>query len=523
MNTCLLNIRTTILTVLLGIIPFQSLSAEVVLPTIIGDHMVLQRDMKAPIWGWADPQESIVVTLGDQTHSTTANADGHWMVKLDPLKVGAPLTMTIAGKNRIEVKDILVGEVWVCSGQSNMQWSVNQSWNAELETASANRPEIRLITVGTPGMQVPLQEFDGKWQLCTPQTVANFSAVGYFFGRQLQDVLNVPIGLIDNAWGGSSCEAWVRRELLKDNEVYAPLLSRWKKTEAQPELRESYQNYEAARLAWRDQAIAAKKSGQSAPPQPARPNNQMVTNHRPGNLFNGRLKPVMPFAIRGAIWYQGEANASRAYQYRELFPLMIHNWRSDWGQGDFPFYWVQLADYKDEKQTPSDSDWAELREAQTMTEDKLPNTGQAVIIDIGEGSDIHPRNKLEVARRLARLALVNDYGMKFASDSPRYKSMQAKDGKIELTFDRVGKGLRTVDKRDAIGFAISDGPGHWHWAKAKIEGKDKIAVWNDEIKEPVAVRYAWSDNPICNVYSQDGLPLTPFRTDDWKGITADNR
>lgn len=202
---------------------------------------------------------------------------------------------------------------------------------------------------------------------------------------------------------------------------------------------------------------------------------------------------------------------------------MIQNWRDDWEQGDFPFYWVQLADFKNEKTEPSDSDWAELREAQTMAEDKLANTGQAVIIDIGEGSDIHPRNKLEVAKRLARLALANDYGLKLAGDSPRYQSMEVKDGRIELSFDRVGQGLRTVDRREAIGFTIADEPGNWHWAEAKIEGNDKVIVWNDDVAKPVAVRYAWSDNPVCNVYSKEGLPLTPFRTDDWKGITAESR
>ena len=232
----------------------------------------------------------------------------------------------------------------------------------------------------------------------------------------------------------------------------------------------------------------------------------------------------MPFAIRGVIWYQGESNASRAFQYRDLFPLMIRNWRDAWGQGDFPFYWVQLADFLEEKTEPGESNWAELREAQTLATDKLTHAGQAVIIDIGEGNDIHPRNKLEVGTRLARLALAKDYGMTIVDDSPRYASMQVVDGKVELTFEDVGGGLRTVDENQVEGFAIAGEDRKWHWAQAKIDdsdknNKNKVLVWSDQVPQPVAVRYAWADNPVCNLYSAEGLPVTPFRTDDWPGVT----
>jgi sialate O-acetylesterase len=236
-------------------------------------------------------------------------------------------------------------------------------------------------------------------------------------------------------------------------------------------------------------------------------------------LYHARVEPILPYAIRGCIWYQGESNAGRAYQYREMFPLMIKSWREDWKQGDFPFYWVQLADFKDEQPAPGDSDWAELREAQTMTLDKLPNTGQAVIIDVGEGADIHPRNKLDVGRRLARVALARDYGKKVEYKSPRYKSMEAKDGKVVVTFKDVGGGLRTVDSKKVAGFAIAGDDRKWHWAEAKIVKPNQIEVSSPEVKEPVAVRYAWADNPVCNVYSASLLPVTPFRTDDWKGVT----
>jgi sialate O-acetylesterase len=245
----------------------------------------------------------------------------------------------------------------------------------------------------------------------------------------------------------------------------------------------------------------------------------MKGNARPANIYNGALKPTIGYGIRGAIWYQGESNAGRAYQYREMFPLMISSWREEWGQGDFPFYWVQLADFKGEKTEPAESDWAELREAQTMTQ-KLPNTGEAVIIDIGEGKDIHPKNKQDVGKRLARLALVDVYKQQgIAGRSPIYKSMEKDGSKIVLTFDNVGTGWRPFDVAEPRGFAIAGADKKFVWAKAKINGQ-KIEVWSDEIKEPAAVRYAWADNPICNMFSAAGLPLTPFRTDDWEGVTA---
>ena len=247
----------------------------------------------------------------------------------------------------------------------------------------------------------------------------------------------------------------------------------------------------------------------------------MYGNHRPANIYNGVLKPTIGYGIRGAIWYQGESNAGRAYQYRDLFPLMISSWRKEWGIGDFPFYWVQLADFMAEKSEPADSAWAELREAQTMTMSKLPNTGEAVIIDIGEGKDIHPRNKQDVGKRLARWALARDYGVSVPYHSPQYKSMERKDGKIVITLDYVPSGLRPFDVNELRGFTIAGDDKKFVNANAKIVGPNLIEVWSDAVKEPVAVRYAWADNPVCNVYSAEGLPLTPFRTDDWAGVTAE--
>ncbi len=498
-------------------------TAEVKLPALFTDHMVLQRDMACPVWGTADPGEEVHVVLGDQTSKTTAGEDGKWMVKLQPLPAGGPHKMVIEGQNRVVVEDILVGEVWVCSGQSNMAWQVSNSDDADLESLSANYPNIRLISVPQVGTQEPQDDFEGRWEKCSPETVKQFSAVGYFFGRQLHQVLDVPIGLIDNAWGGSACEAWVPKHVLAEHDIYDELLARWDQIEKSYDHEKAMADYQAKLEQWKQRSQEARQAGRAAPPRPRAPRNQLVGQHRPANLYQGVLNPIIGYGIRGAIWYQGESNSGRAYQYRHLFPLMITTWRSAWKQGDFPFYWVQLADFRDEVDGPGDSSWAELREAQTMTL-ALPNTGQAVIVDLGEGRDIHPRNKQDVARRLARWALANDYGIDIPYRSPEYKSMEKKGSRIVLTFDHVGDpGLYTFDVNRPVGFAIAGEDKKFVPAEARIVAPDKIEVWSDEVADPVAVRYAWADNPICNVQTRNGLPLTPFRTDDWPGVTANER
>lgn len=495
--------------------------ADVKLPAIFGSHMVLQQGMNDRVWGTADPGEEITVTIADQTKTAKAGADGKWSLTLDPLKTGGPHTMTVKGRNEVKFDDVLVGEVWLCSGQSNMGWKVQAANDADLESLTAKFANLRLISVPQVGTQEPQSDFQGQWAACTPEVALRFSAVGYFFGRQLQQTLDVPVGLIDDAWGGSACEAWIRRDLLAADSRYQPLLARWEEMEKR--FPDDKAAYEAKIADWKVAVEKAKQEGKQPPQRPAGdPEGLMRGNHRPANIYNGVLKPTIGYGLRGAIWYQGESNASRAYQYRELFPLMISSWRQEWGIGDFPFYWVQLADFKPEKPEPGDSDWAELREAQTMTMDKLPNTGQAVIIDLGEAQDIHPRNKQDVAKRLARWALARDYGIHVPYHSPQFKSMEKADGKIVLTFDHAGdQGLKAFDVPEVRGFAIAGEDKKFVWAQAKIVDKDKIEVWSDAVKEPVAVRYAWADNPVCNVYSRNGLPLTPFRTDDWPGVTAD--
>ena len=497
--------------------------ADVKLPAIFTDHAVLQRDMPVPVWGWADPGEDVTVTIARQTHKTKANDKGKWRVTLDSLSVGDPLTLVVQGKNRVDRKDIRVGEVWLCSGQSNMEMTLATASNGDLEVSAANHPNIRLVRVKEPGSQTPVEDFKGEWKVCSPMSAGGFSAVGYFFGRELHDQLHVPIGLIDNSWGGSACEAWIRRDRMEGKPLYTELLKKW------DELVKNWDESKAkAELAeWRRKAEEARASRKTVPPMRPLAANPAAGNHRPANLYHGRVEPVLPYAIRGVIWYQGESNAGRAYQYRDMFPLMIQSWREDFKQGDFPFYWVQLADFLEEKPEPNDSAWAELREAQTMTLEKLPKTGQAVIIDIGEGADIHPRNKLDVGRRLARLALANDYGKGIISKSPRYDSMEKQGNKILVKFKDVGGGLRPIDSKDVLGFAIAGADKKFVWAKAVIVNPkdgakaDTIEVSSNDVPEPVAVRYAWADNPVCNLYNDVLLPVTPFRTDDWKGVTAD--
>ncbi|MEK6257375.1 MAG: sialate O-acetylesterase [Planctomycetota bacterium] len=481
--------------------------ADVKLPNVFGNHMVLQQGQKNKVWGIAEHGETVTVTIEKQKHEATAGPDGKWQVMLDPLAVGGPYVMSVKGKNEVKFDDILVGEVWVCSGQSNMQWSVNASTDADLEKVAAKYPKLRMINFPQVGTQEPIWTHDRQWQVCTPETVGGFSAVGYFFGRQLHQTLDVPVGMINNAWGGSACEAWVRRDILAADDKYKPLLDRWGGMEA----------------AFADLSVKGKELTEDQKKQFSGLQGQMGGNARPGNIYNGVLKSHLGYGIKGAIWYQGESNASRAYQYRDLFPLMIDSWRKEWSQGDFPFYWVQLADFKAEKAEPGESDWAELREAQTMTMTRLPKTGEAVIIDIGEGKDIHPKNKVDVGRRLARWALVNDYGVPgIAPRSPIYKSMEKQAGKIVLTFEHTAGGWRPFDVAEPRGFTIAGEDKKFVHAKAKLLPDGRIEVWSDAVQEPESVRYAWADNPICNMFSVAGLPLTPFRTDDWPGVTINN-
>lgn len=487
-------------------------AADVKLPAIFGDNMVLQAEKKVPIWGTAEPGEAIEVRISVpvaeegtaaaqteqqlQTQRAQADDEGRWQVTLDPLPASDdPIGFVVTGNNKLTFENVLVGEVWVCSGQSNMEWPVRAANDAEQEIANAKFPTIRLFQVEKKvASDAPASDVVGEWVVCSPETVAGFSAVGYFFGREIQNATNRPVGLIGTYWGGTPAEAWTSREKLEGTEELKPILDRWAAIDQQ---------------AAEGQAKNDNRRREMGPDHP----------HHPAGLFNGMIAPIIPYAIRGAIWYQGESNAGRAYQYRELFPAMITDWRERWNQGDFPFLFVQLANFMERKEQPAESAWAELREAQSMTLE-LPETGQAVIIDIGEAGDIHPRNKQDVGKRLALAAMKVAYDKEdVVYSGPVLKGAEFEDGKAILTFDHVGGGLEA--KGNALkGFAVAGEDRVFKWADAEIDG-DKVIVSSDEVKEPVAVRYAWADNPEATLYNAEGLPASPFRTDDWKGITVD--
>ncbi|MHC4594755.1 MAG: sialate O-acetylesterase [Planctomycetota bacterium] len=494
--------------------------ADVRLPAIIGDNMILQRDKKAPVWGWAEPGEEVMVSVSwrSMKWAVTADKNGKWEFEMKSPKAGGPYEMTLSGKNTITIKNILVGEVWVCSGQSNMAMSVSSSANAEWKIAAANYPKIRLFTVERKVAEQPQSDCEGSWTLCSPETVPGFSAVAYYFGRELHKKLDVPVGLIHTSWGGTPAEAWTRREILEKDADFAPILMRY--ADAVARYPQAKTEHEQKVAQWKEVVKKAKAEGKKPPRQPRAPRGP-GHHHSPAGLYNAMIAPLIPYGIQGAIWYQGESNAGRAYQYRKLFPAMIKNWRNDWGQGDFPFLFVQLANFKAVNPQPSESDWAELREAQLMTL-ALADTGMAVIIDIGEADDIHPKNKQDVGKRLALWALAGSYRKKLVYSGPIYKSMKVERDKIVLQFDHVGSGLVAGRGGALKGFAVAGADRKFVWADARMDSNG-IVVSSDEVSEPAAVRYAWADNPVCNLYNWEGLPASPFRTDDWPGITVDEK
>lgn len=510
---CVLLSMTILLTLL-----FTPAFAEVSTPSIFGDHMVLQQKKTLPVWGKADPGEQVTVTIENNSRKTTACAEGNWRVDLPKMKAGGPYELKIQGAgNSLLFSDVLVGEVWLGSGQSNMQWAVKDSNNAEREIANAHYPLIRLFYVTRTVATSPQYDCEGEWLLCSPETLPEFSAVLYYFGRELHQQLgDMPLGLIHTSWGGTPAESWTSRPMLESNPKLVGLTQKWDKILADyPEAKAAY---DEAVVAWEAEVEKAKAEETEAPKKPkapAGPNDPWLAS----GLYNAMIAPLVPYAIQGAIWYQGESNANRAYQYRTLFPAMIEDWRNAWAQGDFPFYFVQLANFTAVKEEPADSDWAELREAQTMTL-ALKKTGMAVIIDIGEADDIHPRNKQDVGKRLALNALAKDYGKRVVFSGPMYKSMRVNKGTIVLNFNHAN-GLSTSDGEKLTGFAIAGADKNFVWADAEIKGKT-VVVSSPEVTEPVAVRYAWAHNPVCNLVNGEGLPASPFRTDDWPGLTDNN-
>jgi len=500
------------------------LRAEVKVSPLFGDHMVLQQGIPVPVWGTADAGEGITVTLGEQRVIGNADAAGKWTVKLPQMAAaagGAPLEMTVTGKDAsksVTIKDVLVGEVWVCSGQSNMEWVVANSNNFEQEKAqSASFPQVRMFTVKKAVTGKPAETLEGSWAVSGPQNVGPFSAVGYFFGRELHKSLNVPVGLIHTSWGGTPAESWTSAQALESDPDFRPILERW--NQQYSAFRRQLAELPQAFGKWAQAAEQAEAQGKPVPQAP-KVDDPRGSAWRPSGLYNAMIAPVLPYGIKGAIWYQGESNAPRAYQYRKLLPAMVKSWRDAWGEGDFAFLVVSLANFQAVKDEPGESDWAELREAQAVAMDKDPNGGLALAIDIGDAADIHPRNKQEVGRRLALAALAKSYKKDVAFSGPVYESMTVDGDKVRLKFKHAYDGLEA--KGDTLkGFAVAGEDHKWVWADAEIVRNDTVVVRSDKVSKPVAVRYAWASNPVCNLYNKAGLPAVPFRTDDWKGVTAD--
>ncbi len=633
---------------------FISTNAEVKLPRIFSSNMVLQKGIEIPVWGWANKGEQITVIFNSQSVRTKTDKDGKWSVKLPAKEYGGPFKLTVKGKNTVVFDNILIGEVWVCSGQSNMEWQVANSVNGESEIAAANFPKIRLFTVPKTVAQFPNEDISsGEWVECSPETVGSFSAVGYFFGRDIFKELNVPIGLIHTSWGGPVAETWSSAETIsKDPDLKGNLaelqqmdLSKYKeekmaqikkmlggeipekdmgmengnpvwsavnfndgnwKTIKAPNYWEPQGYMDIDGIGWYRKEIRLTEQQSNADAtlhlgkvddsditfmngieigktetydkervytidkkylNPGKnmivvrvndtggnggiwgdPKDQFLAignekvdisgdwkfkiskatvgavnigpNSYPTLLFNGMINPILPYGIKGAIWYQGESNAGRAKQYQRVFPDMIKDWRTHWNQGDFPFLFVSLANFNPPAETPGESDWAELREAQTKTL-SLPNTGMALTIDIGEALDIHPKNKQDVGKRLALNALKVAYNKDIVYSGPMYKSVEFKDGKAFITFSETGSGLKAKDKYGYLkGFTVAGADKKFKWAKAEIVDSQTVVVYSEEIKDPKSVRYGWANNPDdVNLYNVEGLPANPFRTDDWPGIT----
>jgi sialate O-acetylesterase len=641
--------------------------AEVRLPALVGSHMVLQRDVPARVWGWAAPGEAVRVTLAGTTADATAGADGRWSVELPAAPAGGPFTLTIAGTNTVKLEDVWRGEVWVASGQSNMEFPLQRASGGR-EAAAAGCDGLRLFTVAKATSLEPKDDVSGQWTACDASSAVAFSAVAFYFGQEVYRATSVKVGLVHSSWGGTPAEAWTSRGALESEPSLRPLVASFDAALHDPAGRAAYlakleawekANYaqdasnEGARDGWqkpdadlagwskmeipqpweraglaidgavwfrrevelpadwagRDLTLSlgalddfdvtyfageevghtgvetpsyysvprrytvpgrlvkpgraviavrvfdhygdggfvgsgaelrlARKDGagtalplagewdykverrieprvpdyasQPRFPTPEDPNSPTV-------LYGAMVAPLTPLAIRGVIWYQGEANANGAFQYRTLFPTMIRDWRRAWGEGDFPFLFVQLANYMSRAKEPAESAWAELREAQVLTL-ALPNTGMAVAIDIGEAGDIHPTDKKDVGERLARWALADSYGRPVEKAGPLYQSSTVEGGAIRVRFTHA-KGLATSDGQPPRSFAIAGADRRWCWAeKATIDG-ETVVVSSPEVPQPVAVRYAWADNPDATLRNGDGLPASPFRTDDWPMLTG---
>jgi len=481
--------------------------ADVRLPALISDHMVLQARAPVPVWGWASPDEQVSVEIGKQKITTQAGANGAWRVELKPLKAGAHQVLTVRGANTLVVTDVLAGEVWLGSGQSNMGLQVKSANDFEAEKAAANWPEIRMFTVANNTSVTPLDDCRGKWEVCDAGAVGNFSAALYFFGRDLQQHLRVPLGLINSSWGGTPIQSWMPLEVLTNYAGYTAYLARMQSDLAAWPAREK--KIQADLQAWEIADAAAKAAHQPEPQKPYNPGAPDSGRFMPGQIYNGMIHPLLPYRLRGAVWYQGENNAGGgepgATDYTELQTRMIQSWRAAWALGGFPFYYVQLPNY-------NNNSWPWFREGQANVL-KVPNTGMAVTIDIGEATNIHPKNKQEVGRRLALIALAKVYGEKGVFQGPQMARCKPSGAEIEIEFQHTDGGLVAHDGA-LRGFLVAGADKKWQPADARIAG-ERVIVNSPTVPQPEAVRYDWAGNPDGNLYNGAGLPAMPFRSDHW--------
>lgn len=624
--------------------------ANVRLPKIFADDMVLQRNKLIPIWGWADANEKIEIKFNKQIKTTKADKNGKWTIRLDSENAGGPYELIVNGKNKISIKNVLVGEVWICSGQSNMEFKVSEAENAEKEIKDANFPSIREFSVLRDLSSLPKDDLKGgKWKVCNGTTVGDFTAVGYFFAKKIFEELKIPIGLIHTSWGGTVSETWTSREGFESSDEFKEMIAGMPKVDLDsiskvsiksvtqrvetlqgskinPSIAGSYKeltfndsNWPQLNVPeiWENQSLgqfdgvvwyrktillSANEAGKSGIIELSKIDDEDISyingievgrnsswnlkrrytiaagilkegvnvisirvvdngggggiygesdefkitigdktiplngnwkyqvesvksdigpNNYPSLLYNAMLNPLIPYAIEGVLWYQGESNSSRAQQYKKAFPLLITDWRKKWNQGDFPFYFVQLSSFNaNNGNSNNGSMWAELREAQSQTL-KLPNTAMCITTDIGNPIDIHPKNKQDVGERLAAIALKNVYNQNRICTGPTYKSMEIQGNKFIVSFDNLGSGLSTPDKYGYVkGFEIAGADKVFYFAKAQIVN-DKVMIYSEKVSNPVAIHFGWADDASDNnLYNKEGFPADSFRTDNWGNITA---
>ncbi len=494
--------------------------AELKLPAVFSDGMVLQRDQAVAVWGWADPGTAVTVSFGGQEQSAKAGSDGKFMVRLKQMAASKePRALVVkAGSDSAEVKNVLVGEVWLCSGQSNMQMAVNGADNFDQEKAEANYPLMRMFFTELVASHEPKADCTGSWKTCSPETVGEFSATAYFFGRRIHQELDVPVGLVRSCWGGTAIEAW--SPLASLEKFPSVMADKATKDAAAQKFNQADEDarYAKQTQAWQQTAKQAKAEGKKFTKKPQPRMHPHHSQKYPANLYNAMINPLKPYGIRGAIWYQGEANAHSpedATLYRDLLENLVVEWRKDWGS-DFPFYAVQLVNFKAPQTQPvEDTGWSFIRESFLEFHKEVPNAGIAIAIDVGLENNIHPTNKQAVGHRLAQQALAKTYGKKIVPGGPVYKSMKKDGNKIHIQFDDVGSGLVEQGGTPLKTFAIAGADKRFVAAQAVIVD-NAVIVSSADVPDPVAVRYAWADNPVgCNLFNKEGFPASPFRTDDW--------